>query len=151
MQHRRVQVVDGDLFLDRLEAELIGGSVDYAGLDPTASQPHGEAVRIVVSAIALFGDRRAPELAAPDNERLIQQPATFRVTDQRGRGAVHIGAAPSEAFLQVLVVVPLLARPVVHLDVTDAAFDQPSRQQAAIGVRRRSVFGPDRLRFFAVD
>src|SRR5262245_14578662 len=97
-----MQVVYRDLFLDSLEAELIGGSVCYAGLDAAASQPHGEPVRVVISAVTLFRDRRPPELAAPDDERLIQQSTLFQVTDQRGCGTVHIGAALAKTFLEVL-------------------------------------------------
>src|SRR5262249_5021540 len=141
VEDRRVEIVNGDLFLDRFEPEFIGGSVGYASLDATAGQPHGESVRIVISAIALFGDRRAPELASPDDECFIQQSASFQVTDQSGRGAIHIGAALAEAFFEVLVIVPLLTGSVVHLNVTDAALDQPSGQQAAIGERIRSIFG----------
>jgi hypothetical protein len=54
MQRRRVEIVNGDLFLDHLEAELIGCAINHPGLHATASQPHREAARIVIPAIALL-------------------------------------------------------------------------------------------------
>ena len=45
MQHRRVQVVDGDLFLDRFEAALVGRAANQAGYTISAPNarlaPHG--------------------------------------------------------------------------------------------------------------
>jgi hypothetical protein len=48
-----------------------------AGLDAAAGQPHGEGVDVVVAAdaVAIFAHRGAAELAAPDDERVVEQPA----------------------------------------------------------------------------
>ena len=76
-----MEVVDVDRVLDGLEAELVGGAVDVAALDAAAGQPHGEAVVVVVAAVHLAGvgagrgqldGRRAAELAAPDDERVLE-------------------------------------------------------------------------------
>ena len=75
VEDRGVEVVDVDLVLDGLEAELVGGAVDVAALDAAAGQPHGEAVVVVVAAVHLalvragggqLDGRRPAELAAPD-------------------------------------------------------------------------------------
>ena len=69
VQHGGVQVVNRDAVLDGLEAELVGGAVGQAAFDAAAGHPHGEAVGIVIAAVAALGDRRAAEFAAPDHER----------------------------------------------------------------------------------
>ena len=65
VQDRGVQVVDVDLVLDRLEAELVGRAVDVAALDAAAGQPHGEAVVVVVAAVDLAGVRARLAAARP--------------------------------------------------------------------------------------
>ncbi len=70
-----VQVVDVQLVLDGAEAEVVGGADGGAGFDATARHPHREAGRIVVAAVAFLAHRRAAELTAPDDERLIEKAA----------------------------------------------------------------------------
>ena len=57
-----------------------------AALDAAAGQPHREAVGVVVAARALgvLGGRLAAELAAPDDQRLVQQAAALQVLEQAG-------------------------------------------------------------------
>src|SRR5262249_24781776 len=52
-EDRGVQVVDVDLALDGLEADVVGRTVDMPALDAAAGQPHREAVMIVVAAVQL--------------------------------------------------------------------------------------------------
>src|SRR6266699_5808949 len=59
-----VQVVDGDAVLDGLESKLVGCAVANAALKAAASHEHGEAVGIVIAAVAGFGDGRTAKLAA---------------------------------------------------------------------------------------
>ena len=73
IEQRRVQVVNRDAVLHGLEAELVGGAVGEAALEAAACHEHREAVRIVIAAVAAFGDRRAAEFAAPDHQRFVQQ------------------------------------------------------------------------------
>ena len=63
-----------------------------AALHAAAGQPHGEAVVVVVAAVDLAGvgallrqlDRgRAAELAAPDDQRVVEQPALLEIREQR--------------------------------------------------------------------
>ena len=84
VQHRRVQVVDLDLVLDGVVAVLVGRAVDRAALDAAAGQPDGEAERVVVAAVGALGERRPAELAAPDDQRLVEQAAGLQVLQQAG-------------------------------------------------------------------
>ena len=66
---------------DGLEAEVVGGAVDRAALDPAAGHPDAEAVVVVVAAelrlaLAVQLDGGGPaELAAPDHQRVVEHPA----------------------------------------------------------------------------
>src|SRR5581483_1447665 len=68
IENGRVQIVDGDTILDGFESELIGAAVYQAALGATARQPHGIAVRIVIAAIAIFGNRCPAEFSSPHDE-----------------------------------------------------------------------------------
>ena len=63
--------------LDGLEAEFVGGAVSDAALEAAAGHQHGEAVGIVIAAVAAFGNRRAAEFAAPDHQGFVQQAAAL--------------------------------------------------------------------------
>ena len=54
-----------------------------------AGHPHGEAIGVVVAAVTLLGHRCATELAAPDDECVVKQPAPFQVFEQTGDRPVH--------------------------------------------------------------
>lgn len=74
-QDCRVQVVDVDSIQGGAEAEFVGGADHLSALDPAAGQPGREAVGVVIAAgalvgIAAVGDRRATELAAPEEKKL---------------------------------------------------------------------------------
>ena len=91
MQHRGVDVGDVVPVLDGVEAELVGGAVDDAPLDAAAGQPGAEALRVVVAAVGLRA-RRAAELGAPDDDRLIEQAALLQVLEQAGDRQVDLRA-----------------------------------------------------------
>ena len=86
MQHGRVEIVDVHAVFDGVVADVVRGAVDESGLDAAAGYPDRIAVRIVVASVAALADRRAPEFAGPDDQRLVQQPTPFQVADQRRLG-----------------------------------------------------------------
>ena len=97
MENGGVQVVNVDAIVDGAEAEVIAGAVGHAALDAAAGQPHGEAPAVVVAAVVVLGQRAlavdgASELAAPDDQRVVEQPALFEVFDQRGARLVGVAA-----------------------------------------------------------
>ena len=81
VQDRSMKMLDVKAILDGGAAELIGPAHAGAAPDAAAGHPHREAERVMVAARALaeFRGRLAAELAAPDDQRLIQQTAAFQV------------------------------------------------------------------------
>ena len=78
--------------LDGGAAEFVGLADADAALDAAAGQPHGEAVGVVVAAGALgvLGGRLPAELAAPDDQRLVEQAALLQVLEQAGDRLVGV-------------------------------------------------------------
>ena len=128
-----MQVVHVDLVLHGAVAELVGGAEGEAGLDAAAGQPDGEAVGVVVAAGAvLLGVGGAAELAAPPDERVLEQAAPLQVGEQAGDRPVD-GAGVVGVLGQVRVLVPGRVGGVVavgHLDEPDARLAEPPGQQA---------------------
>src|SRR4051812_37657249 len=79
-----VEVVDVDLVLDGGEAELVGRAVGVTALHAAAGQPDREAVMVVVAPAELgeFGDGGPAELAAPEHEGGVEQPALLQVGEE---------------------------------------------------------------------
>src|SRR5438067_288187 len=80
-ENRGVEIVDVDFVRNSLRAELIGRAVNRAAFDAAAGQPGAEAARVVIAArelvaVAVAHDR-APELAAPYDQRCVEQSARF--------------------------------------------------------------------------
>ena len=140
MQDGGVQVMHVHGILGHIVAEVVGLAVTGAGLHAAAGHPHGEATRVVVAAgfgavpFALAGDAAA-ELAAPDDERVLEQPATFEVFDQGGAGLVGITATRGAPGGESAMVIPVR---VEELHEADAAFDQATGEDAIGGVAART-------------
>ena len=84
-------------FCDDVVAEVVGLAVDDAALDAAAGQPHAEVARVMVAAVVVLGQRAlrvdgAAELAAPDDQRVVEQAALLEVDHQRGGGLVGVVA-----------------------------------------------------------
>ena len=137
VQHRRVQVGDAAPIDGGAVAEVVGGAVNLATLDAAAGQPDAEAVGMVIAAVAVLGARRAAELAAPEDERRVEQAALRQVGQQAGGGQIGLLAAGARLRGVVAVRVPRLAG---HEDLheADAALDQAPGHEAASGVGARS-------------
>ena len=115
-------------------------------MPPPASQI-GEAVGVVVAAVAALAHRRPAELAAPDHQRRVEQPAPFQVLQQTRDRLVALAAVQGVVALDVAVGVPLAAGAAVQLHEADAALDQPPRQKAiAADALRRLVVQAVELR-----
>src|SRR4051812_35266493 len=67
-----VDVVDVSFHFRRAQADRVCGSDHLASLHTASSQPHGEAMRIVVAAVLAFAHGHASKLAAPNDECRIQ-------------------------------------------------------------------------------
>src|SRR5437016_10499439 len=114
---------------------VIGAAIGQAGFDATARQPNGEATRMMVAAIIVFGELAlrvagASKFTAPNHQGIVEHAARFEVFDQRGAGLVCLASLGADAGGQVAMLVPAL---VIKLDEADAAFGQPPRQQTIGG------------------
>ncbi len=95
-----------------------------------------EALVVVVAAVGVLAVRRAAELAAPDHQRVVQQPPSAQVGQQAGDRPVDGPGVAGVAGLQAAVLVPVAVR---QLDEADAGLDEAPGQQALaaeVGGRR---------------
>jgi len=60
----------------------------------------------VVAAVHTLGDRQAPELAVPDDQRVVPEAVTLEVLDEAGERLVGLGAVQAVVADQVPVRVP---------------------------------------------
>ena len=107
MQNRGMQIVDMDLLIHRVPAEFVGGAVDRPAFHAAAGQPHRETKRMVVPPVALLGHRRPAELAAPDDQRVLEQAARPQVLEKSGDRPVCGGAVGRQRCPDAGVVVPV--------------------------------------------
>src|SRR4051794_19219522 len=106
--------------------------MDEAAFDAAAGQPAGEAVNVVVPAIAALGAGGAAELGAEDDNRLLEQAAPLEIHEQGadrlvdGAGVVRVVAA------QVAMSIPGAGPAAAMLDLheADAALDHAPRGEA---------------------
>src|SRR5262249_54108668 len=100
-----------------------------AALDAAAGEPDREAARVVVAAV-VGGRQRAlavngaAELAAPDNQRVLEQAPLLEILDESRRGAIGVGTLAGDLLGQTRVLVPAA---VEELDEADAALGQAAR------------------------
>src|SRR5437773_3406338 len=107
MQHGGVQVMNGDLVFDGVEAILVGRAVNHSALDATTGEPNRKSVRTVVAAGGrALCDRRAAEFSGPDHKRLIKQSATLEVGEQPRDRLVGRQSHFCMTFFQLVVLVP---------------------------------------------
>ena len=92
VQDRRVQVVDVDLVLHGVPAEFVGRPVDVAGANAAPGHPHGEPEGVVLAPVGPLGGRGAAELAAPEDQGVLQQAVRLQVAEEGGDRAVDRGA-----------------------------------------------------------
>ena len=88
VQDRRVQVVNVNWIFHHIVAEVVSLAVDNPRLDAGARHPEREALGMVVAAVVVAGELALAidgpaELAAPDHQRVVEQPALLEVGDQR--------------------------------------------------------------------
>src|SRR5262249_7656737 len=137
-QHRRLQVVDVDRVADHLVTELVRFAVYRAAPEAAAGQPQAVAGAEVVAPVAVgLGDvplheHRAAELAAPQDDGVVEEAAPLQVLHQRGRRLVRVATLDFQLRAQVAVLVPA---GVHELDEAHAALQQPAGQEAVAGGR----------------
>src|SRR5262245_22589405 len=99
--------------------------------------------------VPVLGVRRAAELAAPDNQSVLQQPACFEIGDQRGTYLVAIGAKCPMEFVMIAMGVPGLVvfiAGVIYAHKPDTVLNKPAGQKARTSKRRFAIHPPDGFR-----
>ena len=141
LQDGGVQVVDVHFAFDWSEAHFVGGTVNVSGFDSAAGQPHGKGIDVVIAAGGFpgFAHGSASEFAAPNDESIFEQSASFEVEYECSGGLIDFAADGVESGVEVsafsAVMVPV---GVVQLDKANAAFDHAACQQAVGGEGRLS-------------
>src|SRR5688572_659965 len=140
VQQRGMQVVNVDLVPGGVEPELVGLAESDAWFDPAAGQPDGKTIRMMVAAVVAALDHRgAPELAPPNDQGIVEQPALLEVFNERRAGLIGVLAIFGDVFDQRAVLVPGFMK---NLDEPHPALNQSPRQQATGGEGPLARFGP---------
>ena len=111
--------------------------MDVAAFHTGSGHPDAVAARVVIAAVIVAGEHalrihRAPKLAAPDDERVIEHAAFFELGQKRGGGLVGVVALAFDATGQVVVLVPAA---MVELDEAHTPLGEPTGEDAVRGIR----------------
>src|SRR6476661_9408869 len=98
--------MDGEDILDGVIAELVGVAVADAAFDSAARHPDGEALLMMIAAVAL-GHRRPAELTAPDDERLVEHAPALQIGEQCHAGLIDFLRDLGNPALHAAVMVPV--------------------------------------------
>ena len=135
----RMEVVNVDGILSGVEPEFVRGPKGETGFHAAAREPHGESVRVVITAVvAALNHRRATELTAPDDDGVLEESALLQITHQSGTGLVGLPALFGESLREAAVVIPGL---VEELNEANPTLDQAAGEDAVIGEGGLSGFG----------
>ena len=139
MQERRLEVVNMHRILHDVVAEVVGFAVHHAGLDAASGHPDAEAARVVVATVFVRGQpalavHRAPEFAAPDDQRVVQHASLFEVLQQARGGLIGFHGALGHTGDQASMMVPIA---VVQLNEPHSTFGEAAGQQAVRRERSR--------------
>ena len=99
VQNCGMKVVDVYLLFHRLKAKFVGCAVHITALHPATGQEGGKAMMIVVAAVAVEVIGQAhwdldgwgtSELAAADDERILQHASLFEILQQCPNGLIAL-------------------------------------------------------------
>src|ERR1700731_1604779 len=134
-----MEIMDVHGLVHHLPSEVIGGAVGHSPLNASASEPHGEPMRVVVAAVVRLATHEAAshfdygcsaEFGAANNQRLIEEPPGFQVLDKGGKRLIRVVGVLAMQ-LDIKMMVPRIAFGVVQLHDANAALDQARSCKAA--------------------
>ncbi len=124
MKHRGVQIMHVHSILYRLESKLVGRAVYLATANTTTGHPHSEPIVIMIatghgtrvgSLLGKLHGRRAPELASPNHQRLLEQPQTLQIRQQGRDWLVTLTGQLSMLGFDMIMIIPRLPIPMPDL------------------------------------
>src|SRR5687767_9765863 len=95
VEHRGVEIVHVYAALVDVVAEVVGAAMDVAGFDPAAGHPDRKTARMMIAPVdaarsAALRVDGAAELAAPDHQGVVEEPALGQIDHQRRRAAIAL-------------------------------------------------------------
>src|SRR5439155_15041640 len=135
VQNRCVEIVNVYRVFEDVVTELVGLAVTDARLDAAPGHPDRVTTPVMVTAVIVLLDfsltiNGATEFAAPDHERVVQEPALLEVFNERGTGLVGVLALLLDALGQVAVLIPA---PMIELNKPHAALGHAPGEQTVVG------------------
>src|SRR5690348_8933262 len=94
------------LAIDGGTGDWVGGAVAVSAFDAAAGHPHGEAAGVVIAAVVALAVGGAAELAAPDDQGVLEHVALLEVGEESGDGLIDLAGVLLHALAEVVVVVP---------------------------------------------
>jgi hypothetical protein len=91
VENRCLYIVDMHWVLRNVVTQIVGRPDGLSALNSTASEPHGERIRMMIAALLasqgriVFHHRRTAKFTAPDHECFVEQATLLQVGDKRGR------------------------------------------------------------------
>ena len=106
---------------------------------------------VVVAAVQgrQFGDRRAAEFTAPQDQRGIEHAALLQISQQRRDRLVPLFGKIAMVLFQIIVIVPRLAGAAPDLNESYTPFQQPPRGEQLPGMNSGTVHFVNVFRFLA--
>src|SRR4029079_10305358 len=106
MKNRRVDIANMDGITNDIVAEIIRFAEDRSAADAAATHPHRVPARMMISSIIIRAQftltiDRAAELAAPDDQRLIQQTALLQIKNECFARLVHVATLQRQVARQI--------------------------------------------------
>ena len=126
-----MEVVDVHLLLHGPQPHVVRCAVGHAALHAAAREPHRVAPRVVIAALSLLAHGHAAELAAPDDEGIVEEAAAPEVAEQPGDGPVRPAAVETVVLLDVLVGVPASGVARVELHEAHSPLDHAPGEETA--------------------
>ena len=128
MQDRRVQVMHMDRVLNGSQTDGIGRSVSQAAAHARSRQPDGIAPGIVIASLTLFAHRHPSELATPDHQRVVEQPALPQIAQQTGDRLIGLATHRRVIVEHIRVSIPTVRVSGINLHEADAPLDHSASQ-----------------------
>ena len=129
MQDSGIQIANMHRILNDVVAKIIRLAAAYAA----AGEPHAVAFWMMVAPIFFslecpLAVNRAPELTAPNEQRIVQQAATLEVLDQSPSRLINFLGLPANILGQITVMIPAAVKDLYKIETPRSVMRRASRQ-----------------------